>query len=819
MKVMFCLFAEDVGLLPDKLFTKLINRCVFEPENFAPFCGELFEKMKKGGWYGNDRVDYFNGGLFDEAPPLPLNAGEIPILAKAATRPWHAVEPSIFGTLFERILDPKKRAQIGAHYTSKADILLVVEPVIMAPLRRKWAEVQEKIAPQLQLVAAEKDRRKRDFLAAPVRIAIDEMRKYLGEQRILDPACGSGNFLYVSLQQMLNLDDEIVRFVKRYDVDLNPLPYIRPTQLHGIEINPYAAELAQVVVWIGYLQWIAEHSITNDKRPILDKLVTIENRDAIVDLTKPNLPVPAQWPQADFIVGNPPFLGSKMFRKAGLSDDYLIALWTAHDLPRPSDLCCYWFDLARRSVEASRTTRAGLLATQGIRGGDNRTVLDRIALGASIFMAWSDREWVLDGAMVHVSIVGFDRRRELTRTLDGNSVAGINSDLTTGTPTTGAAQLPENARIAFMGTTKGGGFDLVPAVARELLADPNASGSSSTDVVKPWVNGGDVNGRPRGMFIIDFGTTADLEEASKYEAPLRYLERAVKPARVKNRRESYATLWWLHVEPRPALRSAISRLRRFGFTASVSKHRIFVWLMHPTLPDHAGFAFARDDDYFFGAVHSAIHELWARRTGTQLREAESGFRYTPSSCFETFPLPWSPGKEDLKHPAYLRIAKAAKALDEQRERWLNPPEWIDLLAVRIDAADTFEDVPKEARAMLRQSAIMAAAAKDPRLKKRTLTNLYNERPTWLKLAHEELDRAVLAAYAALDPAGGWAEDWAAVWVETGAGQPLPADHPLAGSRAEVDQKVLANLLRLNHARARALPRVERPGVAPRKIVS
>jgi hypothetical protein len=186
--------------------------------------------------------------------------------------------------------------------------------------------------------------------------------------------------------------------------------------------------------------------------------------------------------------------------------------------------------------------------------------------------------------------------------------------------------------------------------------------------------------------------------------------------------------------------------------------------------------------------------------GTQLREAESGFRYTPSTTFETFPLPWRPGKEDVKHPAYLRIAEAAKSLNEQRERWLNPPEWIDLLAAKIDAADTFEDVPTAARALVRQSAIMAAAAKDPRLKKRTLTNLYNERPTWLKLAHEQLDRAVLAAYAATDPHGDWSEDWAAVWTDTGAGQPLPADHTLARERQKVDQSVLANLLRLNAAR-------------------
>ncbi len=802
MKVMFCLFAEDVGLLPDKLFTKLVNRCVFEPENFQRFCGDLFEQMKKGGWYGNDRVEYFNGGLFDQAPPLSLGAGEIPILAKAATRPWQAVEPSIFGTLFERILDPRKRAQIGAHYTSKADILLVIDPVIMTPLRRKWAAVQEQIAPDLAKVAAEKDRKKRDVLAAPVRISLDELRRYLGTQRILDPACGSGNFLYVALQQLLDLDDEIVRFAKRYDIDLNPLPYIRPTQLHGIEINPYAAELAQVVVWIGYLQWIAEHHITNDKRPILDKLVTIENRDAILDLTKPNLPTRAEWPEADFIIGNPPFLGGSRIWE-GLGTVYRDALWRAHDIPKFSDLCCYWFDLARICVDSHPNTRVGLLATQAIRGKTNREVLDRIAQNQVIFDAWADRDWILDGAAVHVSIVSFAKKIDEQITLDGHIVPKINTDLTSEMDATSALTLPENEHMSFIGTKKAGLFNIPYDQARGLLALPqNPNGFHNRDVLLPWASGSSLAGRWDGTWIIDFGADRDKAAASLYEAPFEYVLEHVKPDRDGNKRKLYREKWWLHAETRPGLRAHALVLPRYLGVTRHSKHLPFAWIDKPFLADDGVFVFARSDDYLLGALQSAVHALWARRTGSQVREAESGFRYTPSTTFETFPLPWSPGKEDVKHPAYLRIAEAAKLLNDQRERWLNPPEWIEPLAAKIDAADTFEDVPKEARALVRQSAIMAAAAKDERLKKRTLTNLYNERPTWLKIAHEQLDRGVLAAYAATDPAGEWDEHWAAVWTDTGAGHPLGADHPLAAARAEVDQKVLANLLRLNHARAK-----------------
>ena len=475
------------------------------------------------------------------------------------------------------------------------------------------------------------------------------------------------------------------------------------------------------------------------------------------------------------------------------------------DLPNASDLCCYWFELGRRSIEHNPGTRCGLLATQGIRGGANRTVLERIKQTGDIFMAWSDREWILDGAAVHVSMVAFGNDAEQTRTLDGECVDDIAADLCGDVGTVAAVQLPENAGLTFMGDTKGGAFDIDWSAARRLLTQPNPSDRTNADVLRPWVNGLDYTRRARSKWIVDFGCTMGMAEAAAYEGPFEYVEQSVRPTRIKNRRESYARRWWLHVEPRPAMRKRLPR-SRFVVTPILTKHRLFVFVEAPTLPDHQLIAFARSDDYVFGMLHSSIHELWARRMGTQLREVESGFRYTPTTCFETFPLPWPPGKEDTRHAAYRRIDEAAVELNAQRERWLNPPEWIDLIARAVDGEDDFADVPADARPLIRHSAIMAEAAQDARLRKRTLTNLYNERPTWLRLAHERLDRAVLAAYAATDPEGNWSEDWADVWVETGAGQPLPRDeedapHPLAERRKETDQLVLANLLRLNLARA------------------
>ena len=802
MKVMFCLFAEDVSLLPEKAFEKLIQRALYDSDSFVPRCTILFDKMKTGGEFGNEVIEHFNGGLFDAAPPLPLLHGDLMELQRGAAKDWSAVEPSIFGTLFERILDPKKRAQIGAHYTSREDILLVIDPVIMTPLRRKWKEVQTQIAPALAIHDAEPSRKKRDALAEPIHKSLDDFRRHLGQLRVLDPASGSGNFLYVALQSLLDLDDEVVRFAATHDIILNGIPHVRPTQMHGIEINRYAAELAQVVIWIGYLQWMHEHGLDNPRRPILDKLQCIENRDAILDLSDKANPKAAEWPEADFIVGNPPFLGGNKIRK-GLGDSYVDALFKAYKgtISAFSDLCCYWFEIGHCSLTHNSQLRIGLLATQGIRGGVNRAVLEKIKTDGDIFLAFSDRDWVLDGAAVHVSIVGFDDGSERAKFLDGMAVTAINANLSTETDTTLALSLSENKDIAFYGSQQKADFDITLERARNFLSTPNPSAISNTSVVKRSLNGAQILRRTHVSYVIDFGLSESLDEVAKHEAPFEYVRKHILPVRATRSEERQRRLWWLHARPSPRYRSTIRNLPRYLVSPAVSKYRLFVWADSDVLVDHATVVFARQDDYFFGIAQSATHEHWARSTGTQVREAESGFRYTPSSCFETFPLPWPPGKEDIKHPAHLRISAAAKSLNDLRERWLNPPEWIEPLAARIDATDDFADVPPEARPLIRHSAIMAAAAKDARLKKRTLTKLYNERPTWLRHAHEALDRAVLAAYAATDPGGEWAEDWAEVWVETGAGQPLKPDHPLFARRAEVDQKVLANLLRLNHQRA------------------
>jgi hypothetical protein len=344
-----------------------------------------------------------------------------------------------------------------------------------------------------------------------------------------------------------------------------------------------------------------------------------------------------------------------------------------------------------------------LLATQGIRGGSNRRVLERIDESGDIFFARADDAWVLSGANVHISFVGQDDGSETERTLDGRQVGSINTNLTTGVNLTHARRLRESTGISWEGDIKGGAFEILDGVAGSLLRAPNPDGRDNADVVKPWVNGLDVTRRPRQMWIIDFGVATSGHDAALYEQPFEYVRRTVRPLRQTSR--SHVKAWWLHERPRGEMWAALSHLSRYIGSPKVTKHRLFVWLTRGTVPDQQLIVFARDDDYTFGVLHSRVHEAWARATGTQLREVESGFRYTPTTCFETFPFP-RPTDEERE-----AIAVAARELVRLRDGWLNPP------GLDPDA-----------------------------IGKRTLTNLYNQRPSWLANAHDDLDRAVLAAY-------------------------------------------------------------------------
>ena len=716
MRLLFCLFAEDAALLPEGLFGRLLEGTRFRPQEFSKRLRLLFAAMASGGSFGVDDIAYFNGGLFADDMVLDLISDELVILWNVAKLDWASIEPAIFGTLFERSLDPSKRSQLGAHYTSKEDILLIVEPVLMAPFRRRWAAVQQEAHTLIAKRDAEIAKREGPtgrFRAEyrPLRDLLLGFSAEIAATRVLDPACGSGNFLYVALKELLDLEKEVVTFAATSGL-VSFFPQVTPQQLYGIEVNSYAHELASIVVWIGYIQWLRDNGFGQPTEPILKPLHNIWHQDAVLAVDASGHPVEPAWPDADIIIGNPPFLGIRRMRRE-LGDGYVDNLFTLYDgrVSREAEFVTYWFERARARIAAGETKRAGLLATNSIRGGANRRVLIRIKGSGDIFMAWADRPWVLDGAAVRVSMVGFDGGGEQAHVLDGVPVPAINADLTGSFDLTVARRLAENMGIAFMGDTKGGAFDIKGDEAATMLHAPiNPNGRPNSDVVKSWVNGMDIVRRPRGMFIIDFGVSMPVEDAALYELPFEYVVQNVKPSRESNNRAAYRERWWIHMEARPAMRQALAPLHRFICTPRVSEHRVFAWLNDDVLPDSATIAIARADDYFFGVLHSKIHEVWALRLGTFLGVGNDP-RYTPTTTFETFPFPWRPGHESNDDARVIVIADAARDLVAKRDGWLNPPD-----------------------------------ISDSERKRRTLTNLYNARPTWLDMAHRRLDTAVLDAY-------------------------------------------------------------------------
>ena len=553
-QIVFCLYAEDAGLLRDNLFSDIVRRQYRNPDMFNLAVSNLFEQMARGGLFGADAIAHFNGDLFSESDTVELSEVSLYLLVRAMEKNWRDIEPSIFGTLFEGVMDATKRSRLGAHYTDAKDIMLVVEPVVMKPLRREWDEAKQDIDGLV-------DDRKVD----EGRAALDAFRERLAGVTVLDPACGSGNFLYIALRALLDLEKQVIDYAAEQGWH-GLTPVVSPSQMAGIELDHYAAELARTALWIGYIQWHEMNGFRYRRDPILTPLDTIRRMDAILGYDSDSNVVEPEWPDAEFIVGNPPFLGSQMLR-GNLGDSYVDALYNLYDgrVPGSADIVCYWFEKARAEIERDKCSRAGLLATQGIRGGTSRNALERIKQTGDIFMAYSDHPWVLEGAAVHVSLVGFDNGAETERELDRISVTTINANLTAGVDLTQAIKLRENAGKSFQGPVKVGPFDIPSSLAQEMINAPNVHGKSNLDVLSPWVNGRDIANRPRGMWMIDF-RDMPLEEVALYEAPFEYVKLHVRPVRENNRDARRRTYWWLLGRSVNDLRTAIQPLKRYVAT-------------------------------------------------------------------------------------------------------------------------------------------------------------------------------------------------------------------------------------------------------------
>lgn len=731
-RLVFCMFAEDVGLLPAKMFTRMLEVSQHDPASFEAHSRQLFAAMRDGGPVGFERVEWFNGGLFDDDSTLPLTADDIRLTLETARKDWSNIEPSVMGTLFERGLDPGKRSQLGAHYTDRDKIMLIVDPVIVEPLTREWEETRGQIEALMERHHSHqvKGEQTKAFNEAQRlhRRYIDRLKSF----RVLDPACGSGNFLYLSLlalkdlEHKANLDAEALGLPREF-------PAVGPECLKGIEINPFAAELARVSVWVGEIQWMRANGFSAARNPILKPLATIECRDALLNEDGTE----ADWPGADVIVGNPPFLGNKRMIEV-LGEDYVTRLRGifAKSLSAGVDLVIYWFDKAWRCISIGKAMQAGLVGTQAIRRGANQHTLRQIVDNGRIYDAWDDEPWVVEGAAVRVSLVCFDEKSGGPAKLDGESVPAVFPDLTAHVDLVNAEHLESNKGICFQGPVKVGAFDVDGETARMWLAEPlNPNGRPNSDVLRPWANGRDITRRPSLKWIVDFGELTE-QEASLYEAPFSHVSAVVRPKRLTNRDRQRRQNWWRLGRSGADLKAATKTLSRVIITPRVSKYRVFVWSDFRTLPDSRLVLVARDDDTIFGLLHSKCHELWTLRLGGW-HGVGNDPQYTPSLGFETFPFPEGltpdiPAADYADDPRAQAIAEAAIRLNELRENWLNPEDLVERVP---EVVEGYPDriVPKDEKA----AAI---------LKKRTLTNLYNERPAWLDHAHRALDEAVAAAY-------------------------------------------------------------------------
>lgn len=773
----FCYFAEDIGLLSS--FKRLLLKRS-SAETLRASLSKLFRTMQKGGTFGADDIAWFNGGLFNriDVPLVPAEARDT--LADVAGMDWSAIDPSIFGTLFERGLDPSKRAQLGAYYTSPSIISRLVVPVVERTLLAEWEHKKAQISGLLSQRDVRRVRAKgipsssEKLLTRHARIrtmankADKEANKIfssflerLRNFRVLDPACGSGNFLYLSLKSLKDIEKQVNFDAETLGLEAQ-LPVTGPQNVLGLELNEFAAELARMTVWIGELQWRKQNGYGWKLNPVLDSLEHIECRDALLDADGS----PAQWPKADVIVGNPPFIGNKKMR-GELGARYVTAVRRAyqdHNLDGV-DLVCFWFEKARLMIEAGTLQSAGLVSTNSIRGGANREVLTRILEKSRVFFAWSDEEWWDNGVAVRVSMTGFGQST-MKPVLDGVQVEVIHADLTADIDVTRASKMRENLNKSFQGVTPSASlkrslreelalpeasFNLEGEDARKMLQEPaTMNGETMATVVRPYLIADDITTRPLDRFIVNF-VGRDEKDAAMFEKPFAAISNVRLHRPYTDRFNDFQKYpWWQFAWPRPDMFTALKGLSRYIAITRVSKHHLCAWTPSSVTPGDALVVVARDDDTTIGVLQSRIHEVWALRRGTSLGVGNDP-RYTHTTCFETFPFPDGltpnvPAVAYRDSNTAQIIAVAAQELFKLRAHHVNPPEWTDWLITPEEQVAGFPKRP------------VAKVGREAALKRRTLTNLYNDRPQWLKLAHEALDRAVACAYGWTGYTPQWTEE-------------------------------------------------------------
>ena len=790
MRGLFTMFAEDVGLLARSSFTNLLKSLQDKPQDFVPVIEELWGRMDRGGYSISLRMPVlqFNGGLFESATALPLSKDQLQLLIEASQCDWRDVEPAIFGTLLERALAPEERHKLGAHYTPRAYVERLVMPTIVEPIRAEWETARMAAVTQ----ANKGDLKK----AAP---GLKAFHRRLCHTRVLDPACGSGNFLYVTLEHLKRIEGEVLDTLnlmgERQAVLEMAGETVGPHQFLGLEINPRAAAIAELVLWIGTLQWhFRNRGNVNPPQPIIRNFRNIQCRDALMEYdrvepvlddqgqpvtrwdgrtTKPHPvtgrevpdetfrvptvryinPRPTQWPEADYVVGNPPFIGPALMRQA-LGDGYTETIRAVHsDMGDSSDFVMYWWNHAAKLARENKIQRFGFITTNSLRQTFSRRVLEthlvattspsrgevgrdsdrvRVLPPLSLLFAIPDHPWVdvVDGAAVRIAMTvatagihdGLLCQVISERETEGDgyevelaSTRGhINADLTTGADVSGAVSLRANEELSCPGVKlHGAGFIVTTEEATALGLGRIQELSRH---IRSYRNGRDLAARPRDVMVIDLFGLNESEVRTKFPEVYQWILERVKPERDQNNRQSYRDKWWIFGEPREDFRPALIGLRSFISTVETSKYRFFVFLDQSILPDNKLINIAVDDACFFGVLSSRVHVCWALATGGVLGPTPV---YVKTKCFETFPFPVATDAQKAK------IRDLAEHLDAHRKR--QQAEHADLTMTgmynvleKLRAGDPLTDTERK----IHEQGLVSV----------------------LKQLHDDLDAAVFSAY-------------------------------------------------------------------------
>ncbi len=857
MRCVFTMFAEDIRLLPERALVDLLDRHKEKPKVAMGMLGQLWREMDAGGFSSvvADDVLRFNGKLFKDPGTLPLDKSQIELLLEAASADWKHVEPAIFGTLLEQALSRKDRHKLGAHYTPRAYVERLVLPTVIEPLRREWSEAQAAAG----TLAAEN---KADA-------AVAELQRFhhrLCSVRVLDPACGSANFLYVTLEHLKRLEGEVLNALDELGdrqtglaiggerADAAGGETVDPHNLLGIELNPRAAAIAEVVLWIGYLQWhYRTRGDVHPPQPVVRDFRNIECRDAVLafdhvevvtdergvpvtrwdgETMKPSPvtgePVPDEtarkpveryvnprkstWPEADFVVGNPPFIGNKRMRTA-LGDGYVEALRGAWpDVPESADFVMYWWHVAAQLTRRGALDRFGFITTNSIRQSFNRRVLEPHLSDKkkplSLVFAIPDHPWVdtVEGAAVRIAMTVASSgtaeavlKEVVSEHEQGNGEVAVSmrekrgqmfADLQVGANVAGAQTLRANLGISNRGVIphgEGMTVDESQAIALGFGKTPELDAR-----LRPYRNGRDVSQTPRGVRVIDMYGLSAQEVRDTFPSIYQWLFERVKPERDQNPRASRRENWWLFGENQPKMRESIAGLKRYIATVQTSKHRFFTFLDAEVLPDDKLIAIALDDSVALGSLSSQVHTTWALAAGARLGVGNDPV-YNKSACFEAFPFPDLDAADKLGGPIAVAVVQPDGTTGDVQSFGEYPSDRIRAIAEKLDVHRKRQQAAHPGLTLTGMYNVLERLRSGEPLTSKERTIHEQGLVSVLRQLHDELDAAVLLAY-------DWADLLPLLRVAHGNDAPAEGQSRDDAKRA-FDEAVLERLVTLNAERA------------------